>query len=33
MMADGTIQTIAKKWVGRDYDMVGTIAKAKAQKE
>jgi L-cystine transport system substrate-binding protein len=33
MMADGTIQTIAKKWVGRDYDMAGTIAKAKAQKE
>lgn len=33
MMTDGTIQAIAKKWVGRDYDMVGTIAKAKAQKE
>lgn len=33
MMADGTIQAIAKKWVGRDYDMVGTIAKAEAQKE
>ncbi|WP_199031536.1 transporter substrate-binding domain-containing protein [Ralstonia sp. ASV6] len=33
MMADGTIRDIAKKWVGRDYDMPGTIAKAKAQKE
>ncbi|MFL9944358.1 ABC transporter substrate-binding protein [Paraburkholderia agricolaris] len=33
MMADGTIQAIAKKWVGRDYDMAGMIAKAKAQKE
>ncbi|KWO73314.1 transporter substrate-binding domain-containing protein [Burkholderia ubonensis] len=33
MMADGTIEAIAKKWVGRDYDMPGMIAKAKAQKE
>lgn len=33
MMADGTIQAIAKQWVGRDYDMAGMIAKAKAQKE
>jgi len=33
MMADGTIDAIAKKWVGRDYDMAGTIAKAKAQQE
>ncbi|RKE26119.1 amino acid ABC transporter substrate-binding protein (PAAT family) [Paraburkholderia sp. BL23I1N1] len=33
MMADGTIQAIAKKWVGSDYDMAGMIAKAKAQKE
>ncbi|GAB7537815.1 ABC transporter substrate-binding protein [Burkholderia sp. 3C] len=33
MLADGTIERLAKKWVGADYDMVGTIAKAKAQKE
>ncbi|PRE45400.1 ABC transporter substrate-binding protein [Burkholderia multivorans] len=33
MMADGTIERLAKKWVGPSYDMVGTIAKAKAQKE
>jgi cystine transport system substrate-binding protein len=33
MMADGTIQAIAKKWVGRDYDMADMIAKAKTQKE
>jgi L-cystine transport system substrate-binding protein len=33
MMADGTIDAIAKKWVGRDYDMAATIAKAKAQQE
>ncbi|QIE26362.1 L-cystine-binding protein FliY (plasmid) [Caballeronia sp. SBC1] len=33
MMADGTIEAIAKKWVGSDYDMAGMIAKAKAQKE
>lgn len=33
MMTDGTIERLAKKWVGADYDMVGTIAKAKAQKE
>ncbi|MBB5501387.1 ABC transporter substrate-binding protein [Paraburkholderia sp. MM5384-R2] len=33
MMADGTIEAIARKWVGRDYDMPGTITKAKAQKE
>lgn len=33
MMADGTIEAIAKKWVGRDYDMAGMIAKAKAQKD
>ena len=32
MMADGTIEAIAKKWVGSDYDMAGMIAKAKAQK-
>lgn len=31
MIADGTIQAIAKKWIGPNYDMVGTIAKA--QKE
>ncbi|HTR07696.1 MAG TPA: transporter substrate-binding domain-containing protein [Paraburkholderia sp.] len=33
MMADGTIEAIAKQWVGSDYDMAGMIAKAKAQKE
>ena len=33
MMVDGTIDRIAKKWVGPNYDMVGTIAKAKEQKE
>lgn len=33
MMTDGTIQAMAKKWVARDYDMAGTIAKANAQKE
>lgn len=33
MMADGTIERLAKKWVGPNYDMVGTIAKARAQKE
>ncbi|TDN62652.1 ABC transporter substrate-binding protein [Paraburkholderia sp. BL10I2N1] len=33
MMADGTIEAIAKKWVGSDYDMAGMIAKAKAQKD
>ena len=31
MMADGTIERIAKKWVAPNYDMVGSIAKA--QKE
>lgn len=33
MMADGTVERLAKKWVGPNYDMVGTIAKAKEQKE
>ena len=33
MIADGTIEAIAMKWVGSDYDMAGMIAKAKAQKE
>ncbi|WP_241290303.1 ABC transporter substrate-binding protein [Burkholderia stabilis] len=33
MTADGTLERLAKRWVGADYDMVGTIAKAKAQKE
>jgi L-cystine transport system substrate-binding protein len=33
MMADGTIEAIAKRWVGSDYDMAGMIVKAKAQKE
>lgn len=33
MMADGTIEAIAKRYIGPNYDMAGTIAKAKAQKE
>lgn len=33
MMADGTLERIAKQYVGQNYDMPGTIAKAKAQKE
>ncbi|NYH26661.1 ABC transporter substrate-binding protein [Paraburkholderia bryophila] len=33
MMADGTIAALGKKWVGANYDMVGTIAKARQQKE
>jgi len=33
MIADGTIEAIAMKWVGSDYDMAGMIAKAKAQKD
>jgi len=28
MLADGTIDKLSKKWVGSNYDMVGTIAKA-----
>ncbi|MDR3399402.1 MAG: ABC transporter substrate-binding protein [Pandoraea sp.] len=33
MMADGTLDALAKRWVGQNYDMVGDIAKAKAQKD
>ncbi|VWB90870.1 ABC transporter substrate-binding protein [Burkholderia arboris] len=33
MAADGTLERLAKRWVGPTYDMVGNIAKAKAQKE
>ncbi|WP_438392070.1 ABC transporter substrate-binding protein [Caballeronia sp. DA-9] len=33
MSADGTLERLAKQWVGANYDMVGTIAKAKTQKE
>ncbi|WP_175957239.1 ABC transporter substrate-binding protein [Burkholderia sp. BCC0405] len=33
MAADGTLERLAKRWVGPAYDMVGNIAKAKAQKE
>jgi cystine transport system substrate-binding protein len=33
MTADGTLEALSKKWVGPDFDMVGTIAKAKEQKE
>jgi cystine transport system substrate-binding protein len=33
MTADGTIDALSKKWVGPNYDMVNTIAKAKTQKE
>lgn len=33
MAADGTLERLAKRWVGPTYDMVGNIARAKAQKE
>lgn len=33
MKADGTIERLAKIWVGPQYDMVGSIAKAEQQKE
>ena len=33
MTADGTIDALSKKWVGPNYEMVNTIAKAKTQKE
>ncbi|SEA66867.1 ABC transporter substrate-binding protein [Paraburkholderia sartisoli] len=33
MVADGTLEALSKKWVGVDFDMLGTIAKAKEQKE
>lgn len=33
MMADGTIEGIGKKWVGEQYDMVGTIGKAQREVE
>jgi cystine transport system substrate-binding protein len=32
MIADGTVDRLSKKWLGKDFDMVGTIAKAQAQK-
>jgi len=31
MMADGTIERLGKKWVGVNYDMAGTIAKAQQE--
>lgn len=31
MLADGTVDRLAKKWLGEHYDMSGTIAKAKQQ--
>jgi cystine transport system substrate-binding protein len=31
MMADGTIERIGKKWVGEQYDMVGTIGRAQQE--
>ena len=31
MMADGTIERLGKKWVGANYDMAGTIAKAQQE--
>lgn len=31
MMADGTIERIGKKWVGQQYDMVGSIKRAELQ--
>ncbi|KFG93900.1 cysteine ABC transporter substrate-binding protein [Burkholderia paludis] len=33
MTADGTLERLAKRWVGPGYDMLGSIARAKAQKE
>ncbi|WP_250528452.1 ABC transporter substrate-binding protein [Caballeronia sp. GAWG2-1] len=33
MVADGTLEALSKKWVGPDFNMVSTIATAKAQKE
>lgn len=33
MVADGTLDSLSKKWVGPDFDMVTTIAKARTQKE
>ncbi len=31
MKADGTLQKLGQKWVGKDYDMVGSIAAAEAE--
>lgn len=31
MVADGTVDRLAKKWLGEHYDMSGTIAKAQRQ--
>ncbi|ARP83983.1 cysteine ABC transporter substrate-binding protein [Bordetella genomosp. 8] len=31
MMADGTIERIGRKWVGEQYDMVGTIRRAEQE--
>jgi cystine transport system substrate-binding protein len=31
MLADGTVERLSKEFVGKDYDMVGSIAKAKAE--
>ncbi|MFC4277376.1 ABC transporter substrate-binding protein [Achromobacter aloeverae] len=31
MKADGTIEQLGRKWVGKDYDMVGHIARAEAE--
>lgn len=33
MIADGTLDALSRKWVGADFDMVATIAKAKTQQE
>jgi cystine transport system substrate-binding protein len=31
MKADGTIEKLGQKWVGKEYDMVGSIARAEAE--
>lgn len=33
MMSDGTVERIGKKWVGEQYDMVGTIRRARQELE
>jgi len=33
MLSDGTVDRLAKRWVGNDYDMRGAIAKANEDKE
>jgi cystine transport system substrate-binding protein len=33
MLADGTVDRLAKRWVSHDYDMRGAIARANEDKE